>query len=159
MPGGRTLGRYRARFLLRRRALLARTVLRIRDDGTDAALFRVRVLGKVLGRTLVSVDADAELLRVFALVDGNTETVGDLLGLVDGVLDPAIPRARRGDENELCVVHAEPDHDRFGAVTVVRDVLLGGADPYAPLGLIFEWPCSVTQITSPPSTHRICPVM
>jgi hypothetical protein len=61
----------------------------------------------------MGVHANAQLLGIFADVDGDSERSRHILGLGRRVVDPSIPPAGGIDENELCIVQSDPnDHGR-----------------------------------------------
>jgi hypothetical protein len=59
----------------------------------------------------------------------DTERFRDLPRFIDRVIDPTLPSSFLVDEDELCVVQTDPDHDRVSRRAAARDELHGEVDP------------------------------
>jgi hypothetical protein len=75
------------------------TVLRIRNNGADMALFGIGPRIEVSLWPHMPVDANAELFGVLADVHRDAKLVGNRLGFVDGAVYPPCPVAGAVDKN------------------------------------------------------------
>jgi hypothetical protein len=103
-------------------------------------LLRIGVAIEVLGWSPVRVDLDPERFGVLADVNGEIQALRDLGRFFDRVIDPALPASDAVDQDELSVVEADPDDDRFRALSLVDE--MGGGPHRLEVLLPLVGPCS-----------------
>jgi hypothetical protein len=147
----------------------ARTVFRIGDDRPHSPLLGVSALLEITHRPAIRVHAHAKRLGVGADVYRNAEGLRSGGGVVDRVVHPAIPCAVHIHQYELRVVEANSNDDRLGSLSGRSHERVGPVRPTCrrPLRTVLERPRPAParflirrpQMTRPPSTQRIWPVM